>query len=47
MTECPAASAYLTAAIQCPNGGVLVFRRHNKPALGPIGDSLDDFGPAA
>jgi hypothetical protein len=23
---------------------VTVYRKHNKPALGPVGDSLDDFG---
>jgi hypothetical protein len=33
-----------TAAIQ-GTSGVTVYRRHNKPALGPIGDSLDDFEP--
>jgi len=31
-----------TAAIQTPTG-VLVYRRYHKPALGPLGDSLDDF----
>jgi hypothetical protein len=24
---------------------ITVYRRHNKPALGPLGDSLDDFEP--
>ena len=32
-----------TAAIQNPTGAITVYRRHNKPALGPVGDSLDDF----
>jgi hypothetical protein len=31
-----------TAAIRCL-GGTLVYRRFNKPAYGPIGDSLDDL----
>jgi hypothetical protein len=30
-----------TAAIQNPTGAVTVYRRFNKPALGPLGDSLD------
>jgi hypothetical protein len=32
-----------TAAIESPTGTVTVYRRHNKPALGPLGDSLDDL----
>jgi hypothetical protein len=32
-----------TAAIKNPTGAVTVYRRHNKPALGPMGDSLDDL----
>jgi hypothetical protein len=32
-----------TAAIQNPTGAITVYRRHNKPALGPLGDSLRDF----
>jgi len=32
-----------TAAIQNPTGAIATYRRHNKPALGPIGDSLDDL----
>jgi hypothetical protein len=32
-----------TAAIQNPTGAITVYRRHNKPALGPLGDSLDDL----
>jgi hypothetical protein len=31
------------AAIQGASA-VTVYRKHNKPALGPLGDSLDDFG---
>jgi hypothetical protein len=25
--------------------GTVSYRRYNKPALGPLGDSLDDFAP--
>ena len=32
-----------TALIQTANGTVS-YRRYNKPALGPLGDSLDDMG---
>jgi hypothetical protein len=32
-----------TAAIKNAIGNVTIYRRHNKPALGPGGDSLDDF----
>jgi len=32
-----------TAAIKNPTGAVTVYRRHNKPALGPLGDSLEDL----
>ena len=32
-----------TAAIQNPTWAITIYRRHNKPALGPPGDSLDDF----
>ena len=32
-----------TAAIQGATA-VLTYRKINKPALGPVGDSLDDFG---
>jgi hypothetical protein len=32
-----------TAAIKNPTGAVTVYRRHNKPALGPVGDCLGDF----
>jgi len=30
-----------TAAIENPTGSITVYRKHNKPALGPVGDSLD------
>ena len=33
-----------TAVIETANG-TLSYRRYNKPALGPLGDSLDDFAP--
>jgi hypothetical protein len=34
-----------TAAIENPEtGSITVYRKHNKPALGPLGDSLDDLG---
>jgi len=32
-----------TAAIRLPSGSVNTYRKLNKPALGPVGDSLDDF----
>jgi hypothetical protein len=32
-----------TATIESPTGAVTVYRRRNKPALGPLGDSLGDF----
>jgi hypothetical protein len=32
-----------TAAIVNPTGAITVYRRENKPAFGPVGDSLDDF----
>ena len=33
-----------TAAVQTPSGAILTYRRHRKPPLGPMGDSLDDMG---
>jgi hypothetical protein len=33
----------ITAAIENASGNVTVYRKHNKPALGPVGDSLDDL----
>jgi hypothetical protein len=32
-----------TAAIQNPSGAITIYRKHNKPALGPTGDSVDDL----
>lgn len=32
-----------TAAIQVRGGVPIIYRRHNKPALGPVGDSLKDL----
>jgi hypothetical protein len=32
-----------TAAIQNPTAAITVYRRFDKPALGPVGDCLDDF----
>jgi hypothetical protein len=32
-----------SAAIETARGGTLTYRRYNKPALGPLGDSLDDM----
>jgi hypothetical protein len=32
-----------TAAIENPTGNLSTYRRLNKPALGPLGDSLDDL----
>ena len=32
-----------TAAIENPTGNITVYRKHNKPALRPVGDSLEDF----
>jgi hypothetical protein len=39
------ALAEATAAIQNPTGAITTYRRFNRPALGPVGDSLDDLGP--
>jgi hypothetical protein len=32
-----------TASIRHSTGAITVFRKSNRPALGPLGDSLDDF----
>jgi hypothetical protein len=32
-----------TAAIRWPSGSITVYRKTNKPAFGPLGDSLDDL----
>jgi hypothetical protein len=34
-----------TAAIQGASGTITIYRKHNKPGLGPVGDSLDDLPP--
>jgi hypothetical protein len=36
-----------TAAIQTRSGAILTYRKHHKPALGPLGDCLDDMGRTA
>jgi hypothetical protein len=33
-----------TAAIQGPSSALTIYRRHGKPAVGPLGDTLDDLG---
>jgi hypothetical protein len=38
------ALAEATAAIRGPTGAITIYRRDNKPALGPLGDSLHDLG---
>jgi hypothetical protein len=37
------ALAEATAAIQGPTDAITIYRRYNKPALGPPGNSLDDL----
>ena len=32
-----------TAAVRHPSGSITTYRRHRKPGLGPLGDSLDDL----
>jgi hypothetical protein len=34
-----------SAAIASSTGSITTYRRHNKPVLGPVGDSLDDLDP--
>jgi hypothetical protein len=34
-----------TASIQHASGAITVYRKSNKPAFGPVGDSLDHFDP--
>jgi hypothetical protein len=36
-----------SAVIRTASGGTVVYRKNNKPALGPFGDSLDDMGAAS
>jgi len=39
-----AALTETTASIRsAAAGNITIYRKHNKPALGPVGDSLDDF----
>jgi hypothetical protein len=41
---CPVAElTEATATIRMPTGATLNYRRFNKPAYGPVGDSTDDF----
>jgi hypothetical protein len=35
-----------TAAIESPTGAITIYRKNNNPALGPVGDSLDDIDPS-
>jgi hypothetical protein len=35
-----------TAAMEQPAGAVTMYRKHVKPPLGPLGDSLDDINPS-
>ena len=42
-TRHPVEHSKATAAIRMPSGNVTTYRKHNKPAFGPLGDSLDDF----
>jgi hypothetical protein len=32
-----------TAAVEGFTGNITIYRKTNKPAFGPLGDSLDDF----
>jgi hypothetical protein len=34
-----------TAAIENPTGAITVYRKHNKPALGPVGDDVFNIEP--
>lgn len=36
-----------TAAIENPSGSITAYRRHNMPAIGPVGDSSEDPGQRA
>jgi len=35
-----------TAAIEQATGAVTMYRKHDNPPLGPLGDSLDDINPS-
>lgn len=41
--RCRPALTEATDAIQSSTGAITIYRRHNKPALGPVGDSLDEL----
>jgi hypothetical protein len=44
LQKCPiVALTEATAAIRMPTGSILTYRKFNKPAFGPLGDSIDDF----
>ena len=32
-----------TTSIKGTTGNITIYRKHNKPAFGPLGDSLDDL----
>jgi hypothetical protein len=32
-----------TAVIKSSTGAIIKYRKHNRPGLGPVGDSLDDL----
>ncbi len=32
-----------SAAIESPTGAITIYRKHNKPTYGPLGDKLDDL----
>jgi hypothetical protein len=32
-----------SAAIESPTGAITIYRKHNKPTYGPLGDSLNDL----
>jgi hypothetical protein len=34
-------------AFEARSGAVVAYRKHKEPALGLLGDSLDDMGPTA
>ena len=41
--RCRPALTEATDAIRSSTGAITIYRRHNKPALGPVGDSLGDL----
>jgi hypothetical protein len=46
LQSCPVvALTEATAAIKMPTGSITTYRKRNKPAYGPLGDSTDDFLP--